>query len=380
MTTVASADAPLLAPPAGGRHGSLYSPPPAETYERIVISSAFRLFDDAWSYELLRRLSRGLQPEGRLLVPFQGAEPSRRGFLSLARVEELFGQKGRLVGATGDGAKLRGHVEVVKADVRPPFPSLLDWFMDEGAALAGELVELSGRPGGEVVELAARAPFVRTVETHDAGRWVPPATLVDATASLVYLMGGVTYKTPVLASLIRDHFNGRTGLGHLDLGSGPGWVGAELALDPRTGVEWTENLDIAPVSAVQSMRMFARYPELDGRFTLHVAKMEDFAAAEPPDVVTFLGGTLIYVPEVTRLPLLQRAWASLRPGGFLAVLENVRSPRFARDYERMLDAAELDALLEPFGEVERFAANTGARLSVEASSDRTAFRLVRKPG
>jgi SAM-dependent methyltransferase len=377
-TVVFAEDARLGPHPAGPR--SVYSPPAPGAHERIVVSPALRLFRGPWAQALVRRLNAGLAGGGSIVLPFD-ARPRPGLSPPLDWWRQLFRQDGRVVAESAG----RGHVELARAADLPAAPSLLDWIVAEAPRLAHELVALGGRPEEELQRALREtcADFARS-----CGRAEPADRAFDRSADLdvdgaLELVGywsvGLSYKAPILARIVREQFRGRRDLRHADVGGGPGWLAAELLLDEELGIERALSVDLSARFALLARGLVdAHADRLEGRLELAVGPMQSCEYGGAVDVVSFIGGTLCFLPDGDRRPVVERAWSALRPGGILVVLENIRAPRYVRDRDLMFEAAELDRLLGAFGPIRYVSAIDARSLARPEVGDRTVFRVVEK--
>ena len=93
------------------------------------------------------------------------------------------------------------------------------------------------------------------------------------------------------------------------------------------------------------------------------------------DVVSMLT-TLCYVPKESQAKLLRRCWDSLRPGGALIILENLKSKTYTRDFDLMFEENELEVMLNDLGGQARyFHALTGLEMSAAQSASKTCYRV-----
>jgi SAM-dependent methyltransferase len=346
---VFSEDQQIADPDSAGLR-SLYSSPAAGAYERIIASPALRLFPGPWAQALVRRMNAGLAGGGSIVLPFD-ARPRPGLSPPLDWWRQLFRQDGRVVAESAG----RGHVELSRAPDLPVSPSLLDWIVDEAPRLARALVALSGSDGSAELEFHGAMELVH------------------------YWSVGLSYKAPILGQIVRERFPGRRDLRHADLGGGPGFLAAELLLDVNLGIERAMSMDLdSRYAALARGLIDARADRLLGRLELVVDDMQSFEYDGTFDVVSFIGGTLIYLPKGDQRPVVERAWAALRHGGILVVLENIRASRFVRDHDLMFEAAELDEVLGAFGPISYVSASDGRSLQEPEVGDRTVFRIVEK--
>lgn len=331
---------------------SVYMADGERTFGRVHLDVSFQLIQGEWAIALLRRLLEWTAPGGSLCIPLKCLPGHRR------TSDAVQGWVGRALQGMGDPSA--GADELVfrrsAATHRPRASSTLEWFMDQwkGAldiAVAGRLSEF---PSTEIA-----------------------AERVRQASALGYYIGGLSYKAPLLRSIMRQHSIGR-GARIVDMGAGYGLLPAELLLDPELGVEHATATDISTLNESLAAALRAGLGASGPRFAFALSPAQDFTFGAGVDVVSYVG-SLLYVPREHLATCLDRAWGALRPGGILVIHENIRDPKYVRDFKYMFEVDELDAALSRLGPVRRFASTREQELSKADAASKTVFRVVQRP-
>ena len=162
------------------------------------------------------------------------------------------------------------------------------------------------------------------------------------------------------------------------MGAGYGLLPAELLLDPELGVEHATATDISTLNESLAAALRAGLGASGPRFAFALSPAQDFTFGAGVDVVSYVG-SLLYVPREHLATCLDRAWGALRPGGILVIHENIRDPKYVRDFKYMFEVDELDAALSRLGPVRRFASTREQELSKADAASKTVFRVVQRP-
>ncbi len=341
-----------VGPPESDRTESVYMADGTRRFARIHLDVSFQLVQSEWAAALLRRLLAWTTPGGSLCISLKSLPGHRRCS------EVLQGWVGRALQGMGDPSA--GSDEVIfrrsQASAHPRASSTLEWFMDHWR---------------NALDLAVASRLSESPSTEVAAERVRQAS------ALGYYIGGLSYKAPLLRSIMRQHSIGR-GARIVDMGAGYGLLPAELLLDPELGVACATATDISTLN--ESLAAALRKGlGLDGsRFTFRLSPAQDFRFDEGVDMVSYVG-SLLYVPREHLADCLGRAWDALRPGGILVIHENIRDPKYVRDFKFMFEVEELDAALARLGPIRRFASTREQELSKDDAAAKSVFRVVQRP-
>jgi SAM-dependent methyltransferase len=358
-------------PTGPGEAGSIYFAQCAGLFDAIMLDPAVRLLVSPWAKAFLAQLYRMVKPGGVLIVPaWLESEKKTFGRWRLDDFRTLFDAPVEAAGG--------GFARITRGRSTPAAPpSAARWFADNAhEVLLQHVIEnLKYMHLGESSEVFAAA-------TPEAARSHGSAYLAEQrqafTKAQAYYVGGIAYKEPVIRHIIEDQLGRAGSIRIVDVGGGYGLLAAELALDPALDVAHATCVDISPLNERLAARYYADMAdELHGRFSFVRAAAQDYAFEGQFD--TILGvGSLLYVPRERLKETMHRAWAALKPGGVLIVHENIKSPRYERDYQYMFTVEEIDALLSGYGEIVRYTSNLCQRLTLEQAGEKTVFRAVRK--
>jgi SAM-dependent methyltransferase len=380
--------------------GCAYVPFISGSFDNVLLGRSLRLFRNAWGAAFMAQAARSITPGGRLMVPFV-PESNSQGFWRLSDLVSFFEVEPIEIGS--------GHASFLlkRAPSRPL--SILNWFYDEFADLiiyemqqrfaACDFTVLNGpvlskflRNASEenwaAGEYAGRARSLaeRLALPDQAGLALPnQAEKISEQRSLgevirehSYFIGGISYKSALMAEIIRAHCAKRSGLRYCDLGGGYGLLAAELLLAEADLVEFAINVDYSGLNLLLGAKMYINNAlPLAERFQFWLGNIMDFEFHESFDVVSLIG-SLLYVPKQQRHQVIERAWKALEPGGVLVVHENIRAPSYIRDFDKMFTVEEIDTLLGKFGPIERYLSTAIARVDREEAADRSVFRVLTK--
>ncbi|MAB72155.1 MAG: hypothetical protein CMJ54_06575 [Planctomycetaceae bacterium] len=247
--------------------------------------------------------------------------------------------------------------------------------------------------GGAVVEANARIkdsdlrrnrldlahPGIFLDAGDDAVRTATTSTANELGAAWGYHVWASLAKIAVLRWLLRDFEMGDS-MDHVDLGPGPGLVGASLVLDPSIPIHRSTGLELRAIGPWSGCRLAGPAEEsLRDRWRFRLGSASNWTSDESLGVFTAIG-SLLYLPRSESESLLERVWDRLVPGGLLVIHENMKHPRFVADHKVMFDRVELDRLLGRFGSISHVSATACRRLRPDQVGDKTVFRVVRKRG
>jgi SAM-dependent methyltransferase len=337
---------------AADRARSAYMPDGLDAFDSVQMDHTFQLMPCEWSRALLRRLLERTAPAGTVRIPLRAIPGSRKPrdaaegwigslFHGHAAVEA---ERDALVVTRGSGPGM-GRAA-----------STLEWFMDRWKPALDIAVD------GRMAESPGLDPRDERIKQASA---------------LGYYIGGLSYKAPLLAHIARD-LGLRGQLRTVDMGAGYGLLAAELLLDPGLGVELATATDISPLNESLAALLREGLGEASGKFRFARCPAQDHRFDEQVDLVSYVG-SLLYVPREQLRTCLDRAWEALRPGGILVVHENIRDPKYVRDFKYMFTVEEIDAELGRYGEIRRFASNRECELSRDDAGAKTVFRVLRRP-
>jgi SAM-dependent methyltransferase len=331
---------------------SVYAPAAAGRFGRVQLDASYQLMHCEWSRGLLRRLLAQVGPGGSLAVPLRSLPGHRRAEDAAA------GWVGAAFAAFADISTGPEAIELrPRADAAAPrASSTLEWCADHwqaalGIAVAGRVDEDPGLDRGR--EAIAQA------------------------SNLGYYVGGLSYKSPVMAFIARSH-GLPEGFRLVDMGAGYGLLAAELLLDPALGAGHATATDISPVNERLAGLLGPGLGRLAPSFRFVRAPAQEFAFPEQVDLVSYVG-SLLYVPREHLRRCLDRAWEALRPGGILVIHENIRDPKYVRDFRFMFSVEEIDAELGRLGEVQRYLSTRPQPVRKEDAAAKTVFRVVQRP-
>ncbi len=342
----------------------------SEGVDTAVVLPGCRLIDTAWSHDWLHLINRGLLTEGKLVLPYRGdglaSEPAG---LTPLRLNDLFGSP--IVAKHG--------FAVFKADsTLRPLRSISGHFMVQTSSWIGKLIEYrAAELRNDLTICDWRANYPRWVIDSSSGLEQLTAdflteTFADLARFLVFSVQGTNSKSYSLQKVFQDLLGPEETIRWADLGSGSGFLGIELAATLPVHVI---NVDKSLAQSRVGLDMLRCFPDREESCTFITSRLESVELPNELDAVSMLT-SLCYVPRHAQQSLLRNSWNSLRPGGALLVLENIRNKAYARDYDLMFDEEELEALLNALGgEIRYYHALTGKRIPREAARGKTCYRV-----
>jgi SAM-dependent methyltransferase len=201
-------------------------------------------------------------------------------------------------------------------------------------------------------------------------------TFADLARYLIFAVQGINTKSYSLWQVFQDALENDKVLRWADLGSGSGFLGIEIASQKPLHVF---NIDKSLAQSRLGIDMMRCFPTLVGECNFITSRLEDAELPDDLDAVSMLT-TLCYVPREAQRPLLRRSWDALRSGGALVIFENIKSKAYTRDYDLMLEEAELDGMLNELGgKSMHYHALTGGEMKAEAAAGKTCYRVRIKP-
>jgi hypothetical protein len=361
-------------PQSAEEYGNLYFCHGRGVFDQVILDDSIPAIRSPWSRVFYSHLYGLVRPGGRLILPlWTGPEIRRYGRWSAEDFANLFGAAPEPLGDSGFVAVTRG------AEAPHPEGSILRWFIDHGLSILVQQAYFTANESD--MQPDWRGMFTKTDPAALKGQGAGGVDdrFRNFTSQHSYYVGGIAYKQPLLAHIIRTYLEGRKGLNTIDMGGGYGLLAAELALDEDLGVARSVCTDISDLNARLAARMYADLvPALAGRFLFELGPAQTYVFDRSYDVVSYVG-SLLYVPKNLLQATIERAWNAVAPGGILVVHENIKNPSYTRDYDVMFLTDEIDALMGRFGEVNRFASQYTQPLTKEQTGDKTVFRTVQKP-
>jgi SAM-dependent methyltransferase len=334
------------------RAESVYMADGGDRFDRVHLDASFQLIQSEWATALLRRLLERTAPGGLLSLPLKCLPGHRR------TLDAMHGWVGRALMGMGDPSAGAEELTFRRTDSSPcpRASSTLEWFMDQWRV---------------ALDIAVAGRLSESPSTDAAAERIRQAS------ALGYYIGGLSYKAPLLRFIMRQHAVGR-GARIVDMGAGYGLLPAELLLDPELGVAHATATDISTLNESLATALGAGLGASGPHFAFALSPAQEFSFEGAVDVISYVG-SLLYVPREHLAKCLERAWGALRPGGILVIHENIRDPKYVRDFKFMFEVDELDAALSRLGPVRRFASTREQELSKADAASKTVFRVVQRP-
>lgn len=349
----------------GSTDGHALMPRGIDPSDDLVLGPSLVTFDSPMHLALVGFWA-SFVPNGRICVP----ESPIGGGLRLERLVEALGPTEMVRDHEGRRyAMFRGRSWKRSGTV-------VDWWAARRSATVLAHLDVESRDL-DVEALDARWPAQFLPAGDDADRRPERPSEEEVGSIWSYQLWAASAKVSVLRWILREcAIDGE--FDHVDVGPGPGLVGAELLLDPTTGVRRSTGLELRAIGPWSGCRLAG--PDRDAlgdRWRFRLGSASRWRGTGGVGLVTALG-SLLYLPRSEAIDLLDRAWDVLLPGGLLVVHENIRHPRFVVDHDLMFAREELDAMLDRYGRVEHFAATACRRLTPEQAGEKTVFRVVVK--
>jgi len=355
--------------------GSIYMCHAPRVFDQVIADETLTFVVSDWSKAFFAHLYRMVRPGGRLILPvYRGPDGRAYGRWRLEDFSAFFG------GEIDTFAGLDLAIIPVKAGTAAAFASTASWFIDHSQSLLLQHGFLAASNEDARPDFNSILSEADSAKLSGCGIGMFERRLEQYTTQHCYYAGGISYKAPLLSHIIRSHAEKQSGLRAIDMGGGYGLLTAELLLDHSIGVEEGTCTDISDLNARLAARMYADLgDELAGRFRFVCAPAQGFDFDGQYDVISYVG-SLLYVPKNQLDDVMRRTWEAVAPGGILIVHENIKHPRFTRDFPIMFTVEEIDALMEPLGEVHRYASQYTQPLTKTQATEKTVFRVVKKAG
>jgi SAM-dependent methyltransferase len=345
---------PLPYFPVSGETGSIYWPAPRDLFDTIFVGPSIRLLGGAWSEAFLRNAARmsGGQVRG---VSGPLAESNRFAYEST--LDWWYTASSEVLVAEILGRSNQQLQHWIRSD-----DLFLEFLYDGAERIVGgsRKHRLSGAAWwAESSALLLEAEMRRALSAHS------------------YYIGGISYKAPLLARIIKDHLDDRR-FSLVDFGGGYGLLAAELALTQPSAVEVVVR-DPGTINLIFAEQLYRGFrSRLRNRFYFSLGKADDFEFDRSHSVISFVG-SLVYIDRERREPILSRCWEALESGGILVVHENIKNASFKADYEKMFVVEEIDSLLGRFGPIRRYLSTAVREVTKEQAAEKAVFRVVQKP-
>ena len=347
--------------------GHALSPSGIERSDDLVLGQSLVTFDSPMHLALVGFWA-SLVPDGRICMQ----ETTVGGGLSIERMVAELGEPEAV--RDGDGRRCA----IFRGRPWEPSGTVVDWWEARRSETLRAQREVEHRDL-DVKSLDARWPAHFLPAGGEADRDVSAFSARETGSAWSYQLWAASAKVSVLRWILRE-LAVADGLEHVDVGPGPGLVGAGLLLDRTTGVSRSTGLELRAIGPWTGCELAGPdLRDLGERWRFRLGSASSWRGGGEIGLVTALG-SLLYLPRSEGIDLLDRMWDLLASGGLLGVHENIRHPRYVVDHDVMFVRAELDAMLERFGEVQRFAATACRRLTAEEAGDKTVFRVVVKHG
>lgn len=358
---------------------SFCRPLPANTYEQVVFSKGCPLLNTAWTRAWILGAAGALKYNSQIILPrFRTGGNERVDRFSEKQAQCLLGRP------TRESSK---HMVFRKGCLQQRPASVMSWFQDRMEHIIGSMMRFRG------IEENKPEWFSQWQQNHSTLPWVidKRAPLHELTADfldqtyeaiaifLSYIVQTVNPKANVVRYIFSDLLSGTEPLRFADLGAGCGFLGAELILE---GVPVAEaiSIDKSLAYGMVALDLCATYKErLEGRYRFVTGRVEQMeSVGQNLDAITMIT-SLCYVPEDRRWETVCNAWASLKPGGILAVYENLQAEKFTRDYKIMFTEDQLESFLSRLGAPILYYHPVAAmRISQAESRNKTCFRVLQK--
>lgn len=355
------------ADPDSDDHGHALIPTGIVPGDDLVIAPSLSLFDAPAHRSLLRHWASFVE-DGRIIVP----ESTFAGGLDATGLDSALGSP--LEVRELAGRRWRAFRGVAWQAGGTP----IDWWHARG----GAIVEANARIEDSDLQrdqLDLAHPGIFLDSGGDEVRVAATSTAKELGAAWSYHVWASLAKIAVLRWMLRE-YEVEAASEHVDLGPGPGLVGASLVLDPAIPVRRSTGLELRAIGPWSACRLAGPATQsLRDRWRFRLGSASTWTSDESLGVFTAIG-SLLYLPRSESESLLERVWDRLSPGGLLVIHENIKHPRFVADHEIMFDRVELDRLLGRFGSISHVSATACRRLRPEQVGDKTVFRVVRKRG
>ena len=345
---------------------------PTSQYNKIVVMPGCRLIDTAWSRDWLHNIICGLDQGGQLILPFRvDGRPSEPVGLAPWQLENLLGKPTQI------NDSFAAFLPIY-CDRKPR--SIAGCFMADPIFWLGQLAEYLSeermcqltaevwRSGNSTWNICNNEPLERLTADFLS------ESFSDLARYLVFAVQGINTKSYSIQRIFDQIFGENKDLTWADLGSGSGFLGIEMAIQsPIHVINFDKSLAQSRLG-VDMMQQLA-HVSFVGKCSMVTSRLESTDLPGELDVVSMLT-TLCYVPKESQAQLLRRCWNSLRPGGALIILENLKSKAYTRDFDLMFEENELQVMLNDLGGQARyFHALTGLEMSAAQSASKTCYQV-----
>jgi hypothetical protein len=347
--------------------GHVLAPRSIAADDDVFLHDTLGLFDSP-GYHALLRFWASFVPNGRIVIP----EFSMAGGFGGSHAEAMFGP----ASMSKEIGKRRYHVH----DGCPwqPSGSIVDWWARRGMDVVQRQCDSTPWSFEESkISLETAARF--EIPGDEAIRSMAALGITQASSTWSYQIWAALAKVAVIRWIIGE-FDAPATAGHLDIGAGPGLIGAELLLDASLGVSHSLGLEIdarGPWSGCLLAGSDAA--SLGSRWRFRLGSAATWRSSSPVGICTALG-SLLYLPRSEAGAVLDEAWSNLEPGGLLIVHENMKHRRFVQDHACMFDRGELERMLGRYGEIRFVGATSCRHLTAAEVGEKTIFRIVVKRG
>ena len=344
--------------------GHVLAPRSIAADDDVLLHDSLGLFDSP-GYHALLRFWASFVPNGRIAIP----EFSMAGGFGGSHAGAMFGP------ASMSKEIGKRRYNVYDASVWRPSGSMVDWWARRGMDVVKRQCEGTPRTFRES-EISAAADRFET-PGDEAIQSMAALGSSEASSAWSYQIWAALAKIAVLRWIIGE-FDAPVSAGHVDIGAGPGLIGADLLLDASLGLSHSLGLEIdarGPWSGCLLAGSDAA--SLGSRWRFRLGSAATWRSSSPVGICTALG-SLLYLPRPEAESLLDQAWSNLDPGGLLIVHENMKHPRFARDHDVMFDRGELEGMLARYGAIHFVGATSCRHLTAAEVGNKTIFRIVVK--
>lgn len=353
--------------------GSMFLTQAPRVFDRLIVDETVAFLYSNWSRAFYTSLLSMVKIGGQLILPvWKGAPNKALGRWTVSDVGRHF---------RTDPIVLKGsdYVQITADGTEPAaVESVAAWFMENAHSVLLQHAFLTASESDVKPDYSSIFDQEDPTALAACGTSLLTKRMQRHLAQHCYYIGGIAYKAPLLAHIIRNHLTYASMLRYLDIGGGYGLLAAELALDGELNIAHAACADISNVNASLAARLYADFAKnLAGRFGFHCQPAEELAYHGEYDAISFVG-SLLYVPKDQLRRTVEQAWTAIAPGGVLIVHENIKHPRFTNDYNIMFTVEEIDELLGQYGEIHRYASKLTQALSKEMAADKTVFRVVQK--
>ncbi len=363
-------------PENAGRAAHLLTPLPSRTATAAIIHHSLLLFSSKWSRALVEHVADSVVEGGLVILP----EP-RTSMIPLIGMEDLV----EMLDSPVDSMEIDSRNYLCFAapprTTTPSTPSTLRWSIDYQDQLKSDEMDRA-----ELIrrfDTDPRPAFLDVLLAEGSRIQPPDPTLhapVDAARAgelFTYFHAAVAPKIAFVRQLANSLDIDRE-LHHVDIGGGMGNLGAELIIDDDCRVATSLNVEFDAARLIMGRSLLDMYESrLAGNWVFQPAFAQDHGFHDRADLITSFSA-LLYVPRSELVACLDRAWASLNPGGMLVIYEHIKHPRFVRDHGWMFEKDELETLMRRFGDFSCISGSSLAPMANDAVAEKSVYRVLRK--